>query len=257
MTFVDTHSHIYARQFHEDLDEALERCRKNGVEKIYMPNIDSNSIEAMMAVEARDPDRYVATMGVHPCYVKEDFEQELEIAENWLSKRDFPAIGEIGIDLYWDKSFFDQQKEAFIIQCGWAKEKGIPIIIHARESLDEIFEELDKIMDESLKGVFHCFSGNLDQAKRALDYGFYLGIGGVVTFKNGGLDKVLPQIGIEKLVLETDSPYLAPVPHRGKRNESSYIPIIAERVAELTGFAIEEVARTTTSNAGLLFGEKP
>lgn len=253
MKFIDTHAHIYANQFKADLDDALDRATSAGIDRIYMPNIDSKSIGPMLALEERDPERYIPTMGIHPCYIKEGFEKELQIAEEWLRKRKFAAVGEIGIDLHWDKTTLDIQIEAFKIQIGWAKELELPIIIHARESLEEIFEVIDQEIDDRLMGVFHCFSGNADQAKRVLEYGFYLGIGGVSTFKNGGLDKVLPETGLEKLVLETDCPYLAPVPHRGKRNEPSYVPLIADRVSDLTEQPIEVVAEVTTQNALKLF----
>ena len=168
-------------------------------------------------------------MGLHPCSVKKDFERELYIVEDWLSKRRFSAVGEIGTDLYWDKTFFEQQKEAFMIQVSWAKKYGLPIVIHCRESIDETIELVEQMQDGNLRGIFHCFSGTAEQAKRITKLGFYLGIGGVVTFKNGGLDKVIPEIDLEHMVLETDSPYLAPVPHRGKRNEPCYIPLVAKQ----------------------------
>lgn len=256
MQFIDTHAHIYAKEFEGDIEEVLLRCEQTGVDRIYMPNINSNSIEPMLAMESRDPDKYIATMGLHPCYVKADFEKELAIVENWLGKRPFVAIGEIGIDLYWDKTFFEQQKQAFLLQCQWAKRYNVPIIIHARDSLNEIFELMDSIADDTLRGVFHCFSGDLEQAQRALGYGFYLGIGGVATFKNGGLDKVLPHLSLDKIVLETDAPYLAPVPHRGKRNESSYVPLVAEKLSELTGKSLIQVAKITSENALELFKDQ-
>jgi TatD DNase family protein len=193
-------------------------------------------------------------MGLHPCYVKKDFQRELYLVEEWLAKRPFAAVGEIGTDLYWDKTFWEEQKEAFVIQIGWAKKYKRPVVIHCRESIDETIDMVRQFKDENLRGVFHCFSGNTDQAKKIIELGFYLGIGGVATFKKGGLDLVLPQIDLKHLVLETDSPYLAPVPYRGKRNEPAYIPLIARRVAEIKKTSFEDVCASTSINAGKLFG---
>ena len=250
--FVDTHAHIYADEFKEDRIDTLHRSREAGVAKIFMPNVDHASIDKMMELESRN-EECIATMGLHPCSVKKDFQRELYIVEDWLSKRKFAAVGEIGTDLYWDKTLWEEQVEAFTIQVGWAKKYKLPIIIHCRESIDQTIELVEKLRDEELGGIFHCFSGNAEQAKRIVDMGFYLGIGGVATFKNGGLDKVLPDIDLKHLVLETDSPYLAPVPHRGKRNEPAYIPIVAKRVAEIKKIELEEVKRQTTVNAKTIF----
>ena len=195
----------------------------------------------------------VATMGLHPCYVKKDFQRELYLVEEWLSKRKFAAVGEIGTDLYWDKTFWEQQQEAFTIQVNWAKQYNLPIIIHCRESIDETIALVEKLADGKLKGIFHCFSGNAAQAHRITKLGFLLGIGGVATFKNGGLDKVLPEVSLEHLVLETDSPYLAPVPYRGKRNEPSYIPLIAHKLADIKKISVDEIKTVTTRNALTLF----
>ena len=192
-------------------------------------------------------------MGLHPCSVKVDFEKELQIVEQWLSKRKFAAVGEIGTDLYWDKTFWEQQKEAFVTQVAWAKRYKLPIVIHCRSSIDETIALLAPLVNNELTGIFHCFSGNLDQAKQIIDLGFYLGIGGVVTFKNGGLDKVLPHVDINRIVLETDSPYLAPVPHRGKRNEPGYIPLVAKKIMELVGVGEEDLCKITTGNANAIF----
>ncbi len=254
MKWIDTHTHIYADEFNADRKEVIQRAMDAGVEKLYMPNIDHTSIDGMLEVEASHRGNCFAMMGLHPCSVKKDFEKELYIVEQWLSKRKFCAIGEMGIDLYWDKSFWEEQKEAFIIQVNWAKEFDLPIIIHCRESMNETLEILEPLVDETLKGIFHCFSGNADQAKRIKAMGFYMGIGGVATFKNGGLDKVLPDVPLDKIVLETDSPYLAPVPHRGKRNEPSYLSVIAPRVAEYLHVSLEELQVTTTENAMKIFG---
>ncbi len=251
--FIDTHAHIYAEEFKPDLPDVLGRCAEQGVEKIYMPNVDHTSIDSMLEVEHRSPDMCQAMMGLHPCSVKKDFERELYIVEDWLSKRKFSAVGEIGTDLYWDKTFWGQQTEALEIQVGWAKQYQLPVVLHCRESLDQTIELMERFQDGNLRGIFHCFTGNLEQAKRIIKLGFLIGLGGVVTFKNGGLDKVLPDIGLESVVLETDSPYLAPVPHRGKRNEPSYIPLISSRIADLTKTTVEEVRKITTKNALHLF----
>ena len=253
MRLVETHAHIYAEEFKSDLSQSLDRAKAHGVERIYMPNINSQSIEPMLEIETNNPDFCIATMGLHPCYVKDDFEKELALVEAWLNKRDFVAIGEIGIDLYWDKTFKEQQEEAFKIQVNWAIERDVPFIIHARESTEEILQILEPMKQEKMKGVFHCFSGNLEQAKRVIDLGFYVGIGGVSTFKNGGLKELIPDIDIQKIVLETDSPYLAPVPHRGKRNEPAYIRVVAEQVALLKGISLAELGDITTVNAYKLF----
>ena len=252
MNWIDTHAHIYNKAFEKDLPETIEKSREEGMEKIYMPNVDHASIDAMLEIEAKYPE-CIATMGLHPCSVDKQFEKELYIVEEWLNRRPFAAVGEIGLDLYWDKTHLEQQKEAFRIQTTWAKEKGIPIIIHCREAFAETLELVEELKDERLQGVFHCFTGSLEEAEKAISLGFYLGIGGVVTFKNGGLDKLLPQLGLEHLVLETDSPYLAPVPYRGKRNSPVYIPHIAERVAEVCKKPLEEVYQQSTINAKKLF----
>lgn len=248
MTWIDTHAHIYDKAFQKDLSETIETCRELGMERLYMPNVDHASIDAMLEVEAKYPE-CIATMGLHPCSVGKDFEKELYVVEEWLNQRPFAAVGEIGIDLYWDKTFLPQQQEAFRIQATWAKIKGIPIVIHCREAFQETLELVEDLKDEKLRGIFHCFTGNLEEAKRVIEMGFYLGIGGVATFKNGGLDKVLPHIDLQHLVLETDSPYLAPVPNRGKRNSPVYIPLIAKRVAELLDTSLEEVYAVTTASA--------
>lgn len=250
--FIDTHAHIYLDDFAADRADMLAESEKQGVRKIYMPNIDHTSIDNMLELESRSP-MCVATMGLHPCYVKKDFQRELYLVEEWLSKRKFAAVGEIGTDLYWDKTFWEQQQEAFTIQVNWAKQYNLPVIIHCRESIDETIALVEKLTDGKLKGIFHCFSGNAAQAHRITKLGFLLGIGGVATFKNGGLDKVLPEVSLEHLVLETDSPYLAPVPYRGKRNEPSYIPLIAHKLAEIKKIAIDEIKSVTTSNALKLF----
>jgi len=250
---IDTHAHLYSKEFAADRPDVLARCRDLNIGRIYMPNIDHTSIDDMLELESRSEGLCIATIGLHPCYVKKDFEKELYIVESWLGQRRFAAIGEIGTDLYWDKTHWEQQQEAFRVQVQWAKQFQYPIIIHCRESIDETIGLVEQLKDDHLTGVFHCFSGDLTQAQRIIALGFKLGIGGVVTFKNGGLDKVLPHIGLEHLVLETDCPYLAPVPHRGKRNEPAYIPLVAQRVAELTGKTVSQVQEITTPNALTLF----
>lgn len=253
MHFVDSHAHIYSKKYDNDRDEVIASCLEKGVKKIYMPNIDVESIDAMLEAELKYPGICIPMMGLHPCDVAKGFEKQLYIMEDWLSKRRFAAVGEIGIDLYWDKTFLEQQKEALRIQISWAKEHKLPIVLHCRESLPETIALVKEEMDEELKGIFHCFSGTEEQAKEIIGMGFLLGIGGVATFKNGGLDKVLPEIGLDNLVLETDGPYLAPVPYRGKRNSPEYIPLIAERIAELTHTEVETVAEVTNKNAALIF----
>lgn len=251
--YIDTHAHIYADRFIADRQEALRRAQEANVQKIFMPNVDHTSIDAMMEVENLDPARYFATMGLHPTSVNKDFQRELYIVENWLSKRKFAAIGEMGTDLYWDKTFWEEQKEAFAIQVGWAKQYQLPVIIHCRETIDETIALVEQLQDGKLTGVFHCFTGSAEQAQKITKLNFYLGIGGVATFKKGGLDVVLPEVPLEKIVLETDSPYLAPVPHRGKRNEPAYIPLIAQQIADIKKISLDEVQRQTTMNALQLF----
>jgi TatD DNase family protein len=251
--FIDTHAHIYHEDFLADRSDMLQRCTDQGVTKIFMPNVDHTSIDSMLELEGRSSGQCIPMMGLHPCSVKKGFERELYLVEDWLSKRKFSAVGEIGTDLYWDKSLFDYQKEAFLLQVSWAKKYRLPIVIHSRESTKETIELVQQMQDGNLSGVFHCFSGTTEQAEQIIKLGFYLGIGGVVTFKNGGLDKLLPDVDLKHLVLETDSPYLAPVPHRGKRNEPSYIPLVAKKVAELKEVSVDEVRRTTTENALKLF----
>ncbi len=252
----DTHAHIYVKEFAADRDDMLLRAKAAGLRKIYMPNIDSSSIDDMLSLELHHPDLCVAMMGLHPCSVKKDFEKELYVMEGWLARRTFAAIGEMGTDLYWDKTFWDQQKEAFAIQVRWAKQYGLPLVIHCRESIDETIELLSPLAGNGLTGIFHCFTGSSSQAEKIVELGFYIGVGGVSTFKNGGLDKVLPLVPPGRIVLETDSPYLAPVPYRGKRNEPAYLTLIAERVAAVTGMSLNELEETTTRNAAAVFGDR-
>lgn len=251
---IDTHSHIYQPVFDEDREEMLNRARLAGVEKILLPNITLESIPQMHAVCDQFPGMCYPMMGLHPCDVKEDFSNVLHEMYHWFEKRKYVAVGETGIDLYWDKSTLEWQKEAFRIQIDWAKDLQLPIVIHARDSFDEIFEVLDATNDERLQGVFHCFTGDLSQARRIMEYGgFRMGIGGVVTFEKAGLDKVLGSIPMEYIVLETDAPYLAPKPYRGKRNESGYVSLVAQKVASILEWPVERVVSITGDNARKLF----
>jgi len=254
MLFVDTHAHLYAKQFEEDQAEMLQRSFDQKIERICLPNIDSTSIKAMLDLESAYPQQCFAMMGLHPCSVKENYKEELATVKEWLDRRSFCAVGEIGIDLYWDKSFFAQQKEAFIQQIQWAKDLNLPIVIHAREATDIIIDIIRQEKAANLRGIFHCFGGSVEQAKTIIDLGFYLGIGGVLTFKKSGLDQVLVDVPLERLVLETDAPYLAPSPFRGKRNESAYIRRVADRLAEVKNIDLAEVAEVTTRNAAEIFG---
>jgi TatD DNase family protein len=252
--FVDTHTHLYAEEFNSYRKQLINKAISNGIGKFYLPNIDSTSIEGMLALEKEYPQHCFAMMGLHPCSVNESVEKELEIVKDWLSKRKFCAVGEIGIDLYWDKTFFTQQQHAFRTQIQWALDYNYPVVIHCRESFDEIYEILVSF-SRLPKTIFHCFSGTAVQAKKILDLGnFKLGIGGVLTFKNSGLDKVVEQIDLEHLVLETDAPYLAPVPFRGKRNEPSYMLEVARKLAQIKNVSTTEVEEITTRNAEFIFG---
>lgn len=252
---IDTHTHLYSDQFDSDRKEMLQRAFDKGVTKFFLPAIDSSYHEKMLALESEYPGKIFAMMGLHPCDVKpETWEKELRIVENYLKQRPFCAIGEIGIDLYWDKTTLDIQIKAFEQQIDWAIAYDLPIVIHTRESFDEVFEVLERKKHPRLRGIFHCFSGTLEQAKHAIDLGFILGIGGVVTFKNGKIDQFLHEISLEKIVLETDSPYLAPVPFRGKRNESSYVELVAGKLVDIYGKDFSEIDRITTANAEKIFG---
>jgi TatD DNase family protein len=253
MTLIDTHAHIYSSKFDSDRDQVIEAIRAAGVSKIFMPNVDVHTIDAMLDCESRYGDLCVPMMGLHPCDVGDDFAEQLQAMEAWLDRRSFAAIGEIGTDLYWDKTSLDRQLAALDIQVGWAKARELPIVLHCRESIDLTIDFIEKAHDGKLRGIFHCFTGTLDQAKRIVDLGFLLGIGGVVTFKNGGLDQVIPYLSLDSLVLETDAPYLAPVPHRGKRNSPAYLPFIAAKVGDLLHVSAEVVAEATAANALQLF----
>ena len=253
MMMIDTHSHIYLPEFEQDRMAMLERAEKEGVRKILLPAIDSSSHEAMLKLEEEKPSAYLSMMGVHPCSVKENYRDELKIAKDYLEKRAFKAVGEIGLDFYWDKTFSAQQYAAFHEQIEWALHFELPIAIHSRNSTDECIKVVAEHQQGKLKGVFHCFSGDATQAKQVTDLGFYLGIGGVVTFKNSGLDKVLENVSMSNIVIETDAPYLAPVPFRGKRNEPSYLKYVVEKIASIKNISVDEVADITTANAEELF----
>ena len=253
MVMVDTHTHLYAEQFDEDRAEMIVRAIEAGVSRFYLPNIDSNSIAGMMELEKQYPNQFFPMRGLHPCSVKADYKKELDIVEKWLNDRPFVAVGEIGIDLYWDKTFFEEQKDAFRTQIKWAKELNIPIVIHARDALDVIIDIVTEEKDDTLNGIFHCFTGTEEQAQKIADLDFYMGLGGVLTFKNAGLDKIAVNIPLNKIVLETDSPYLAPKPKRGKRNETAYILYVAKKLAEIKGLSLEEITKITTQNANKVF----
>jgi TatD DNase family protein len=246
---IETHAHIYDEQYDLDRVQMLDRAFEMGIKQIWMPNCDHTTIDGMMQLADQYPNVCLPMMGLHPTYVKDGFEQELYIVEDWLNKYKFLAIGEIGIDLYWDKTFVEQQKQAFLTQCELAIKHNLWIDIHSRSAFWETVELIEKVANPNLTGIFHCFTGTLAEAQKAIDLGFKLGIGGVVTFKNGGLDKVIPFVDLKHLVLETDSPYLAPVPHRGKRNEVSYIEIVAQKVADLKQMSLSEVIESTTKTS--------
>jgi len=253
MILTDTHTHLYYEQDAEKRDALMQRCFDNGVSRLFLPNVDIESVGKINALMAAYPNNCFPMLGMHPCSVKGDWETELEA----IKKSDVGtvyAIGEIGIDLYWDKTNLSDQVRAFKQQIAWAKSLELPIVIHCREAFNEVFEVLEEEKDNLLRGIFHCFTGNAEQAQRAIDLGFYLGIGGVVTYKNGGLDKILPQFDLSHIVLETDSPYLSPVPHRGKPNESSYLIYVAQKVAEIYQTDLETVAGITTANSKNIFG---
>jgi TatD DNase family protein len=281
---IDTHAHIYAKEFDDDRDAVVQRALEQGINQILLPNIDLASIEPMLQTEAAYPDICRSMMGLHPCYVNADVKQTLATIHAWFEKHNFIAVGEIGIDLYWDKTFkaeqemafitqlnwakemtlgidlyWDktfkaEQEMAFITQLNWAKEMKLPVVIHTRDSIEETLTLLKQEQDGSLSGTFHCFAGSVDEAKAINDLGFHLGIGGVSTFKNGGMDKIIPHLNMDYLILETDCPYLAPVPHRGKRNEPAYTQLIAQRVADLREMSLADVDAITTANAKKLFG---
>jgi TatD DNase family protein len=252
--FIDSHSHIYSEEFNDDRDEAILRAINASVQKIILPNIDATSIESMLKLSIKYPGSCFPLIGLHPTSVNSTYKKDIETVESYLGKTKFYGIGEIGIDLYWDKTFIGEQEEVFSLQLRWAKNLKLPVVIHVRNSFNEVFSILEKEMDGTLTGVFHCFSGSVTEAKKITGIGFKLGIGGVVTYKNSHLPETLKQIDLCHLVLETDSPYLAPVPFRGKRNECSYLVYIAQMIAEIYNTSVEEVGDITSENVVNLFG---
>jgi TatD DNase family protein len=252
--FIDTHAHLYDEQFIQDIQSVIVKSQEQGVEKIFMPNCDLATLQPMLDIAAAYPNNCFPMLGLHPCYVKEDVEEVLEVMQKHLSGDiTFSAIGEIGLDYYWDKTFVEQQKRAFELQIDWALQSELSIVVHSRESTQDCIDIIAKKQQGDLHGIFHCFSGTLNEAKQLIDLGFYLGIGGVLTFKNSDLKNIVKEIDLKHLVLETDAPYLAPVPHRGKRNEPSYIPLIASIMAEIKQVTIDEIAHQTSINANQIF----
>jgi len=250
---IDTHAHVYLEDFEEDAELIIQRAIEENVSQILLPNIDMSSVDSLLALCENYPQIYKPMMGLHPCYVKEDFVDQLSQIKKYIDRKDLVAIGEIGIDLYWDKTFEKEQVSAYRTQIEWARDRDLPFVIHSRDSLDLTISIVEEMQDGNLTGVFHCFNGTLEQAQRIMDVGFYMGIGGVVTFKNAGVDKTVAQLPMEHLVVETDAPYLSPVPHRGSRNEPSYISKVVDKIAILKDIAKEEVCKITTANAKKLF----
>lgn len=256
--FVDTHTHLFVDAFDKDRKEVVQRAIDAGVERLILPNIDTDTVDSMNELVKEFPRNCFSMVGLHPSQVKEDWEERLKILRTELETGNHIAVGEIGMDLYWDKTFVEEQKMAFRMQVEWAKELKLPIAIHAREAFEPIFDILDELNDDSLTGVFHCFTGTAEQAKKVQSYGgFKMGIGGVVTYKKSDLDEVLKSVDISQLILETDSPYLSPVPFRGKRNESSYVLHVAEKLADIYGVKLKEIEQKTTKNAFELFNKLP
>ena len=251
---IDTHTHLYLEQFRDDIDDVISRAKAVGVEKFYLPSINSKYNKSMHDLEKKYPDDVFCMIGLHPCYVDDNFDLEIDFVKKQIEKHDYKAIGEIGIDLFHEKKYLDKQVDAFEEQIKLAINYDLPIVIHSRDSFDEIFEVLEKFKCEKLRGIFHCFTGNIDQAHRIIDLNFHLGIGGVLTFKNGKISEFLKEIPINKIVLETDSPYLAPSPHRGSRNESSYLKIIADKLAKVYNLEIDEISNITQQNSIEIFG---
>ena len=251
---IDTHTHLYLEQFRDDIDDVISRAKAVGVEKFYLPSINSKYNQSMHDLEKKFPNDVFCMIGLHPCYVDDNFDLEIDFVKKQIEKHDYKAIGEIGIDLFHEKKYFEQQVIAFEEQIKLAIDYDLPIVIHSRDSFDEIFEVLEKFKCEKLRGIFHCFTGNIDQAHQIIDLNFHLGIGGVLTFKNGKISEFLNEIPINKIVLETDSPYLAPSPHRGSRNESSYLKIIADKLAKVYNLEIDEISKITQQNSIEIFG---
>lgn len=255
MILTDTHTHLYSKEFDGNRTDLIQKAIDMGVERFFMPNVDSESIPVMFQVEKQFPNNCFSMMGLHPCSVNANYQHELQVVEYWLNKRKFVAIGETGIDLYWDKTFFEQQQDAFRTQIQLAKKYNLPYVIHSRNSFDEVMEIVSEYKSENIKAIFHCFSGNVAQAEQVIEMGnFKLGIGGVVTFKNSGLDKVVEAIDLKNLVLETDAPYLSPMPYRGKTNHPEYLMLIAKKISEIKNISLEEVVEVTTQNSKEIFG---
>jgi TatD DNase family protein len=250
---IDTHCHLYSEEFLDDRHQMITRAVEEGISRFYLPNIDVASMDTMIELEKEYSGRCFAMMGLHPCYVKEDAEMQLEVVRDWLAVRRFAAVGEIGLDFYWDINFSEQQYHVFRSQLAWSLAYRLPVVIHSRNALRECIDTVKEVGNGAVRGVFHCFGGTVDEAREIMDMGMYLGIGGVVTYKKSGLDQVIAEVGLSRVVLETDAPYLAPVPFRGKRNESSYLKYIAHTVADITGLQKDEVARITTANALNIF----
>jgi len=251
---IDTHCHLYLDDFDADRPAIIERANTESVGRFYLPAIDSSIITRMLKMEQDYPGQCFAMMGLHPCSVKENFEEELQIAEQWLARRKFAAVGETGLDFYWDKTFTAQQYTAFRTQVGWAKKYNIPVVIHSRQSTPECIDVIKEMHDTSLTGIFHCFGGSLEEAQQITELGFYLGIGGVLTYKNSGLAGVIEKLPLDNIVVETDAPYLTPVPFRGKRNESAYLKYVVQKIADVKKISVDEAAAITTFNAQKLFG---
>ena len=251
---IDTHCHLYLDDFDADRPAIIERANTESVGRFYLPAIDSSIITRMLKMEQDYPGQCFAMMGLHPCSVKENFEEELQIAEQWLARRKFAAVGETGLDFYWDKTFTAQQYTAFRAQVGWAKKYNIPVVIHSRQSTPECIDVIKEMHDTSLTGIFHCFGGSLEEAQQITELGFYLGIGGVLTYKNSGLAGVIEKLPLDNIVVETDAPYLTPVPFRGKRNESAYLKYVVQKIADVKKISVDEAAAITTFNAQKLFG---
>lgn len=254
LTLIDSHCHLYLPEFKDDLDDVMQRAENEGVKKFYLPAIDSETHASMLDLEKKFPGKCLAMIGLHPCSVKSNFSDELSIVEEWLVKRSFVAIGEIGLDFYWDRTFEQQQYEALRLQITWAIQKNLPIVIHSRNSMKETIDVIRREQKGGLHGIFHCFSDSYESAKAIVDLGFYLGVGGILTYKKSTLPEVIEKIGLENVVLETDSPYLTPAPFRGKRNESSYLKYVVAKLAAIKGVSTERVAEITTANAEKIFG---
>lgn len=256
MTLIDTHCHLYVAEFEHDRAAVVERAENEGIARMYLPAIDSSELSNLLALEKAYPGKCVAMMGLHPTSVKDNYEEELRLVSDQLAERKFAAIGETGLDFYWDLTFTDQQYDAFRRQVRWALDLDIPVVIHSRNSLDECIGVIREHQKGNLKGIFHCFSGSSEQARQIMDLGFYMGIGGVLTYKNSGLAEVVRELPLDNIVLETDAPYLAPVPFRGKRNESSYLKYIVQKLSEVKDVGVEEIASITTANAQNIFNFK-